>query len=139
MKITLAGIGIKSGDISLAALEEAKSGKKVFLRTALSESGKSIASLGVEAESFDKFYLNSKNFDTLSLKIANAVLKEAKEREVVYLVDGDVTEDVSCQIIIDKRKGKDVEIINGVSRANFCAGKAGIGGKTFCNNNLHKS
>ena len=98
------------------------------MRTALSESGKSIASLGVEAESFDKFYLNSKNFDTLSLKIANAVLKEAKEREVVYLVDGDVTEDVSCKIIIDKRKGKDVEIINGVSRANFCAGKVGIGG-----------
>ena len=104
MKITLAGIGIKAGDISLAALERAKSEKKVFLRTALSESGKSIAALGIEAETFDKYYQNSKNFDTLSKKMASAVLKAAKESDVVYLVDGDVSDDASCKIILEKRK-----------------------------------
>ncbi len=129
MKITLAGIGVRAGDMTLAALNAAKNIETVFLRTALSDSGKNISALGIKAKSFDYLYESSRNFDTLSKKIAREVLNAAKTLNVVYLVDGDVTDDVSCRIILEKRKGKDVEIINGVSRADACASAVGLGGR----------
>ena len=128
MKITLIGTGITAGDLSLGAYNKAKESKKIFLRTALSESGKYILSLGINAEPLDYIYEKSRNFDTLTKNLADKVLKTAKDTEVVYLVDGDVSSDLSCKRIIEKRKGKDVEIINGVSRADAYVSKTNIGG-----------
>ena len=131
MKITLIGIGVNAGDISLKAYEAIKSHQRIFLRTALTESGKYVLDCGIAAEPLDGVYLKSRNFDTLSENLAKTVLQAAKTQDVAYLVDGDVSEDVSCGIIIKKRKGKDVEIISGISRASAYLAKTGIGGGYF--------
>lgn len=129
MKITLVGIGNEAGDLTLDGYEALKSGKKVFLRTALSHVGKSIIEQGIEVTPLDYVYDTCKNFDTLSKKLAKVVLDASKEEEVVYLVDGDVASDVSCSLII--KKHKDTKIINGVSKANYFLAKTGIVG-AYC-------
>ncbi|MBQ7642976.1 MAG: nucleoside triphosphate pyrophosphohydrolase [Clostridia bacterium] len=127
MKIILAGIGIEEGDISVAAFTAAcKEGRKVFLRTALSLSGSYIMRSAIKAQPLDYVYERSRNLDTLAKNLASVVIKAAKTSEVVYLVDGDVASDASCRIIAAKHK--DVEIINGVSRAAAIAAKANLGG-----------
>ena len=103
MKITLIGIGTQAGDVSLKALETIKNTKKVLLRTGLSVAGKSILELGVNVETLDYLYTKSKNFDTLSKNLAKAVLDASKDSDVAYLVDGSVTDDVSCSIILKKK------------------------------------
>ncbi|MBE5743045.1 MAG: nucleoside triphosphate pyrophosphohydrolase [Clostridiales bacterium] len=126
MKITLIGLGVKDGDISLAGYQSATCGKKVFLRTALSVCGKAVLDRGINAIPLDFVYEKSKNFDTLSRNLAKEVLSASKTEEVVYLVDGDVVDDVSCSIII--KKHKDVEIIPCVSKASYFASKVGLSG-----------
>ncbi len=131
MKITLVGIGSHIDNLTLAGYQKAKNGKKVFLRTALSEVGKQIMQSGVKAEPLDYVYQSCHNFDTLSKKLAKVVLDAAKAEDVVYLVDGDVSDDVSCSVIL--KKHKNVEIIAGVSKATYFLSKVGIvGSYTAC-------
>ena len=108
MKITLAGTSVCPGDISVRALSEAKSGKKVILRTALNETAKWLKNNGVDFSSLNFVYEKSRNFDTLAKNLAKEVLNAAKTQDVVYLVDGDVSEDVSCSVIRSKRKDAEV-------------------------------
>ncbi len=124
MKITLAGTGVCPGDISVRALSEAKSGKKVILRTALSETAKWLRNIGVDFSSLDFVYEKSRNFDTLAKNLAKEVLNAAKTQDVVYLVDGDVSEDVSCSVIRSKRK--DAEVIPCVPKSAYFMDKSNI-------------
>ena len=131
MKITLVGIGTQAGDLSLKGYQAIKNAKKVLLRTALSVAGKSILELREDVETLDHLYTKSKNFDTLSKNLAKAVLDASKTQDVVYLVDGNVTDDVSCSIILKKRKA--VEVIAGVSKAESLLSKIGASGSyTTC-------
>ena len=129
MKIYLAGAGAQPGDLSLRALELAKKTDKVILRTAETKVGKWLCGLGFDYVALDEIYNKSRNFGTLAKNLANAVLKLAKDHDVVYLVDGDVKDDVSCSIILKKRP--DAEIIPGISKADFYLDKAGVFGK-YC-------
>lgn len=124
MKITLAGTGVCPGDISVRALSEAKSGKKVILRTALNETAKWLKNMGVDFSSLDFVYEKSRNFDTLAKNLAKEVLNAAKTQDVVYLVDGDVSEDVSCSVIRSKRK--DAEVIPCVPKSAYFMDKLNI-------------
>ncbi len=72
----------------------------------------------------DYVYQKSKNFDTLSKNLAKVVLDASKTQDVVYLVDGNVTDDLSCSIILKKKKS--VEVIAGVSKADSILSKVGI-------------
>lgn len=131
MQITLVGIGTQIGDLTLDGLNAINSGKKVFLRTALSLVGKQIVDGGYKVEPLDYLYEKSKNFDTLSKNLAKAVLDASKTEEVVYLVDGDVASDVSCSIIL--KKSKNVKIVPGVSKVNYYLAQTGItGAYTAC-------
>ena len=131
MKITLVGIGTQVGDLSLKGYQAIKNAKKVLLRTALSVAGKGILDLCENVETLDYLYNKSKNFDTLSKNLAKAVLDASKTQDVVYLVDGNVTDDVSCSIILKKRKS--VEVIAGVSKAESLLNKVGVSGSyTTC-------
>ncbi len=122
--MTLIGIGIQAGDLSLKALNKAKEADVVLLRTSLTESGKYVLSALHNVRSLDFVYEKSRNFDTLSKNLAKEVLNLAKDKNVVYMVDGDVCSDLSCKIILQKRK--DAEIINGVSRASAYASHLGF-------------
>lgn len=131
MKITLIGAGSSLDNLTLAGYEKAKRSEKVFLRTALSKVGKEILESGINAQPLDYVYESCRNFDTLSKKLAKVVLDASKAQDVVYLVDGDVTDDVSCSIIL--KKHKDVEVIPGVSKATYFLSKVGIiGSYTAC-------
>ena len=105
-------------------MSEAKSGKKVILRTALSETAKWLEKEGVEYTSLDFVYEKSRNFDTLAKNLAKEVLAAAKTQDVVYLVDGDVSEDVSCSVIRSKRK--DAEVIPCVPKSAYFMDKLNI-------------
>lgn len=131
MKITLVGIGTQAGDLTLKGYQAIVNSKKVLLRTAISVAGKSILDICANVEPLDYIYQKSKNFDTLSKNLAKAVLDASKTNDVVYLVDGNVTDDVSCSIILKKKK--DVEVIAGVSKAESLLSKLNIsGGYTAC-------
>lgn len=127
MKLILAGAGATPGDLSLKVWELTKKTDKIILRTAQTKVGKWLTSLGFDYVALDDVYDKSRNFDTLAKNLAKEVLRAAKTQNVLYLVEGDVKEDVSCALIIKKRQ--DAEVIPGVSKADYFLDKAGVNGK----------
>ena len=105
MKITLVGLGVGKGALSLNALTAIKSASKVICKTQLTESAKIFAEQKVQVTYLDDIFKSSKNFDTLCKKLAKRVLDEAKQSDLVYCVDGSVFDDNSCAIILGKKKG----------------------------------
>ena len=131
MKITLIGAGAEFNNLTLAGYKTARESKRVFLRTALSKVGSEIMQSDIKAEPLDYVYESCRNFDTLSKKLAKVVLDASKTEDVVYVVDGDVSDDVSCSIIL--KRHKNVEVIAGVSKATYFLSKLGIvGSYTAC-------
>ena len=114
MKITLIGLGISQGDITLRAKEALDNATKIFVRTAHSQSFDSLA--GYRTECLDEVFEKSRNFDTLNKKLAATVLKAAKDTDVCYCVDGAVCEDEACKIILNKHK--DCEVFESVSKSS---------------------
>ncbi len=121
--ISIVGLGVEPNDLTIGAKNEITSGKTVIVKSSLFNTANSVAKLGVEFTTLDYIYEKSRNFDSLNKNLANAVLDIAKSRDVVYCVNGSLTEDISAQIIIKKRK--DVLVFDGVSKsANaFCRAK----------------
>ena len=115
MKITLVGLGVGKGALSLNALTAIKSASKVICKTQLTESAKIFAEQKVQVTYLDDIFKSSKNFDTLCKKLAKRVLDEAKQSDLVYCVDGSVFDDNSCAIILGKKK--EVSVIDGISHS----------------------
>lgn len=113
MKITLIGMGVGKNALGKNAVSEILNAKKVLCKTKLTESSAIFEELGVEVIYLDEYFATSRNFDTLSKKIANRILKESKECDVVYCVDGAIADDIACSIII--KRHKNTCIIEGVS------------------------
>ncbi len=114
MKITVVGLGVRSGDVTLRGVQAIQSGAKVIVKTALAESAGSVAELGVPYSTLDFVYEKSRSFDSLQKNLVKEVLAAAKEQDVVYCVDGAASEDNSVIALLQKRKS--VEIIEGVSK-----------------------
>lgn len=114
MKITLIGLGICKGDITLRAKEALDDATEILVRTADAESFGSLA--GYEVRTLDEIYKRSRNFDTLNRNLAAAVLDAAKKSDVCYCVDGAVCEDEACKIIL--KKHRDCEVLESVSKAS---------------------
>lgn len=114
MKITLIGLGISEGDITLRAKAALDKAEVIIARTKECESFKSLKSY--EVKTLDFVYEKSRNFDTLNKNLAKEVITAAKTSEVVYCVDGAVCEDESCKIILSKEK--DCEVFDSVSKAS---------------------
>ena len=100
MKITLIGLGVREGDISLGAKFALDGAGRIIARTGSTESFASLR--GYAVETLDGVYEKSRNFDTLNKNLAAAVIKAAREGDVCYCVDGAVSEDESCKIIAEK-------------------------------------
>ena len=120
MKITLIGLGVQEGDLSARAEKALESGAKIFVRTALAPSYKSVEKHN--PQSLDYLFESSRNFDTLNKKLASAVLAAAKQSDVIYCVDGAVCEDIACKIILSRHR--DTEVYEGVSKAARAASLA---------------
>ncbi len=141
MKISLIGLGVNAGDLTVRAREALSRAGEIIARTSRSESFKGLD--GFEVRTLDRLFETSRNFDTLNKKLAAEVLSAAKEKDVCYCVDGAVCEDEACAIILAKRR--DCEVYEGVSKAAHainlsktkrgnitCLSAYGIGGVKSC-------
>ncbi len=126
MKITLIGLGVGENSLSEKALAKIKNSKNIICKTELTESAKLFKKQGVDVTFLDDIYKSSRNFDTLSKKLAKAVLDAGKKGEVVYCVDGSVADDNSCAIIL--KRNKNTEVIEGVSHTVSALSKLQIRG-----------
>ncbi len=85
---------------------------------------------GVPFEDCSAVYRRSRNFDTLAKNLAKEVLARAKGVHLCYCVDGGVSEDRAARILMQR---EDVVVIDGVSKAEKVAARAGLcGAYTAC-------
>lgn len=124
MKLSLIGLGVKSGDISVNAFERLKQATTVVVRTENTLSARFLKEQNISYVALDGVYLKSRNFDTLTNNIVKEVSARLKTGDVCYLVDGSVYED-RCARILAKRY-KDVLIFDGASKVNQALIKCGI-------------
>ena len=122
MKITLIGLGVSEGDLTLKAQSALDKAGVIIARTQSCEGFKSLKDYTVRT--LDEIYSVCRNFDTLNKRLASEVLKAAKESDVCYCVDGSVCEDEGCKIILSKHK--DCIIIDGVSKTSHIASLANL-------------
>ena len=121
MKISLIGLGVKRGDLTLRAKEELDRASLIIARTSQGDSFGALAQYKVRT--LDDIYKSCRNFDTLNRRLAAEVLRAAKDSPVCYCVDGSVSEDEGCKIIL--KKHRDCEVFDGVSKgaAAYCAAR----------------
>lgn len=126
--ITLIGLGVKQDDLSISAKLALDGATKIMARTASGEAYKSLA--GYEVEYLDGVFMRSRNFDTLNKNLAEKVLKAAKCGDVIYCVDGAVSEDEACKIILNKKR--DVKVLEGVSKISLIKNTARMRSSAVC-------
>lgn len=112
MSITLIGLGTQEGDLTLSAKAALDKADKIVARTSQCAGFANLN--GYAVQTLDSVFERSRNFDTLNKNLAKAVLDEGKTKNVCYCVDGAVSEDTACKIILSKQKG--VTVCEGVSR-----------------------
>ncbi|MBQ9714079.1 MAG: nucleoside triphosphate pyrophosphohydrolase [Clostridia bacterium] len=126
--ITVIGLGVAQGDLSRRGekiiMDAAAQNRKIVVRTAYTESYKTVQELGVPHVCLDGVYESSRNFATLAKNLAKAVVQQGED--AVYLVDGAATEDNSVKALIKRTRGK-VEIVDGVSKTTALVRVAGFG------------
>lgn len=105
-------MGIREGDLTLSAERALKGADRILARTKNSESFKSLQ--GFNVETLDGVFERSRNFDTLNKNLAKEVLTAGKTANVCYCVDGAVSEDEACRIIL--KRDKNAVVFEGVSR-----------------------
>lgn len=114
MSVTLIGLGVREGQLTLSAKRALDCADEIIARTS---SGRAFASLdGYTVRTLDELYSSSRNFDTLNKKLAKAVIDAAKDKKVCYCVEGSVGEDIACGIILNKLK--DARVEEGVSKSS---------------------
>jgi len=114
MSLTLIGLGVLAGDVSLTAYEKIKAADKVILKTDLTANYPFFEDNGISVITMDELYKKSRNFDTLCKNIAARVIELSRDCNAVYCVDGSVLEDNACKLILNKKRG--VEVVSGVSK-----------------------
>ncbi|NLY21288.1 MAG: nucleoside triphosphate pyrophosphohydrolase [Tissierellia bacterium] len=116
--ICIVGIGsTNEDDLTLKALKEIQSGKKLYARTNQHEVIKYIESLGIEVETFDSEYNSGVEIEETSENIVKRLIDSAREEEIVYLVPGGPTigED-TVRRLIDREI--DINLVAGLSTAD---------------------
>ena len=122
--VTIIGLGTRAGELSLLAAKRLREAHCVLVRAASLPSAGVLTELNIPFESLEYVYEKSRNFDTLAKNLAAEVKKRAAEGDVVYCVDGGVTEDRAAQLLI--KNG--AEVIEGVSKAAAAAARAHLFG-----------
>ena len=121
--ITVIGLGVKAGDLSVQALKALKNADCVLVRNA-SPASTVLTEEGIPFQTLDYVYEKSRNFDTLAKNLAAEVTKAASGGNVCYCVEGGVTEDRAARILMSKG----ADFIEGVSKAGYAAAQAGLFG-----------
>ena len=124
MQLTVIGLGVKSGDISVDAFAAIKRAEVVLLRTGKTDSARFLNEQGISFDTLDNVYEKSRNFETLNKNLVAAVKERLKTSDVCYLVDGAVSEDRCAKQLISAVKN--VIVYEGVSKAGDALVKCGI-------------
>lgn len=114
MKITLIGLGVSEGDLTLRADKALKNAGKIIVRRADTEGFKSLSEYDAQVVP-EEVFVSSGNFDKLNKKLATYVMAAAEHTDVCYCVDGSVSEDEACKIIL--KKHKDCAVADSVSKS----------------------
>ncbi len=122
MSITLIGLGVREGDLTRSAEKALASADKIIAGTSHTESFKNLS--GFDVQTLDEIYKSSRNFDTLNKNLAKAVKRAAANSNVCYCVDGAVSEDEACKILL--KRNKNVAVLEGVSRISHIRCVAGM-------------
>lgn len=112
MSITLIGLGVRKGDLTLSAKSALDNADLILARTSECESFENLN--GYTVRTLDGVFERSRNFDTLNKNLAKEVLTAGRTGNVCYCVDGAVSEDEACRIIL--KKDKNAVCFEGVSR-----------------------
>lgn len=126
MALTLIGLGMSEGDISLAAAERIRAAETVIVKTRLNESYAFFEKNGIETISLDRLFEGCRSFDTLCEKIARRVYSLSRGKETVYCVEGSVSEDNACKLILARHHK--TRVIAGVSKVSSAIELAGVTG-----------
>ncbi|EKX93916.1 diphthine synthase [Peptostreptococcus anaerobius] len=116
MSISIIGLG--AGDISQIshrAVEELRSGKKIYLRTSKHPV---VDLLGIEYESFDSYYDQGEKFEEVYDRIAQKLVDLGKDTDIIYAVPGHPrVAETSVGMVEDysRVKGVDVDVIASMS------------------------
>ena len=107
--ITVVGLGVDKDQITLAGVKAIKSSKKVFIKTALTETYSFFEENNIEVTSFDSIYEKAEDFTNLDEEIVNSLLKE---EDACFCVNGSGFED---RAVIELQKKTNINIIPSVS------------------------
>ena len=118
--ITVVGLGLTDGDLTVNAAEKIKTAQKVFIKTAKTATYDYFLNNGIQAESFDSLYDEAEDFDSLNSLIIQKLLDAEKLAPIVFCVNGNGGDDGTVQQLMRQRKD-DVKIIPAAGFAYYCA------------------
>lgn len=118
--IKVVALGCKKGQLTIAGAEAIDKAKKVFVKTALTDTYEYFKDKGIACETLDFIYEKSQNFDELDSEIADYLLSQ--QGDIVYCVNGSGYEDRSVALLAQKCE---VEIMPSAS-FGISGGKPGV-------------
>ncbi|MDE7192141.1 MAG: nucleoside triphosphate pyrophosphohydrolase [Clostridia bacterium] len=108
--IKVVALGCKKGQLTIAGAEAIDKAKKVFVKTALTDTYDYFKDEGIACETLDFIYEKSQNFDELDSEIADYLLSQ--QGDIVYCVNGSGYEDRSVALLAQK---SEIEIMPSAS------------------------
>ena len=135
--ITIVGLGVARGDLTLGALEALTGGGQVLLRTARTPAADVLRERGVAFSSLDALYEETEDYDEVNEAIARAVLQAAQAGDVVFgVLGGGGILDASVRAVCGaaRRAGVPVRTLAGVGLYERAAAQAGGLDNAWCAN-----
>ena len=97
--ITVVGLGVDKDQITLAGVKEIIKAKKVFVKTALTETFSYFEENNINVTTFDYIYEQAEDFSNLDEKIVEILLNE---KDVVFCVNGSGYDDRAVKALSQK-------------------------------------
>lgn len=126
--ITIVGLGVTRGDLTLDALDALTSGAQVLLRTERTPAAQVLREKQVAFSSLDALYDATEDYEEVNAAVVNAVLEAAQAGDVVFGVLGGagLLDETVCLVQrVAREAGVETAVIPGVGIYERAAGRAG--------------
>ena len=121
-RIFVTPLGWVEDELTLGAMKKLRKARRIILRTARCGAARWLAAEGIPFDAFDGLYDQAEDFDELTGRVVEALLKEAEIGDVVYGVND--PGDVSCQALLAVAPSR-VVLSPGVSEGSALSALAG--------------